>query len=335
VRSRTHSAATLTRPVCLVTGATGAIGPGVVNALADRFEIRTLTRRPPQPGFFGVPVTPFTGEVSDLTVVRRAAAGARVVVHLAARLHMVAPPASLRAEYERVNVEGTRAVVEAAGIEAVSRVVFLSSIAVYGGGSHLVQDEDSPTRPETLYGETKLAAERIVLGARAGDGGPLSTVLRSAAVYGPRVKGNYQRLLRALARRRFVPIGPGDNLRTLVFEDDLASATALAAQHSAAAGRIYNVSDGKLHALRDVIHAICVALGRPAPRLHLPTAPVRVALRAASVFDRRLPAMLDKYLEEVAVDASRIQRELGFRPHAGLLEGWTATVTALRRSDGL
>jgi 2-alkyl-3-oxoalkanoate reductase len=164
VRARTDSAATLTRPVCLVTGATGAIGPGVVNALADRFEIRTLTRRPPQPGLFGVPVTAFTGEVSDLAVVRRAAAGARVIVHLAARLHMVAPPASLRAEYERVNVEGTRAVIDAAGSEAVSRVVFLSSIAVYGG-SHLVQDEDSPTRPDTLYGETKLAAERIALGA--------------------------------------------------------------------------------------------------------------------------------------------------------------------------
>ena len=335
MRERTDPAATLTRPVCLVTGASGAIGPGVVNALADTFEIRTLTRRPPQPALFRVPVTPFIGDVSDPAVVSRAAEGARVIVHLAALLHIVAPPASLRAEYERVNIEGTRAVIQAARTEAVSRVVFLSTIAVYDYTSQPVLDEDSPTRPSTFYGETKLAAERIVLGARTGDGVPLSTVLRSAAVYGPRVKGNYQRLLRALARRRFVPIGPGDNLRTLVFEDDLASATALAARHSAAAGRIYNVSDGHLHALRDVIHAICVALGRPAPRLHLPIAPVRAALRAASVFDRRLPAVLEKYLEEVAVDASRIQRELGFRPHADLFEGWTATVAALRRSGGL
>jgi nucleoside-diphosphate-sugar epimerase len=335
VGARTDSAATLTRPVCLVTGATGAIGPGVVNALADTFEIRTLTRRPPEPALFDVPVTPFTGDVSDLAVVRRAAESASVIVHLAALLHIVAPPASLRAEYERINIEGTRAVIEAAGLEAVSRVVFLSTIGVYGYTSQPVLDEDSPTRPTTFYGETKLAAERIVLGARAGDGGALSTVLRSAAVYGPRVKGNYQRLLRALARHRFVPIGPGDNLRTLVFEDDLASATALAAQHAAAAGRIYNVSDGKLHALRDVIHAICVALGRPTPRLHVPIAPISAILRAASVLDRGLPAMLAKYLEEVAVDASRIQTELGFRPQVDLLGGWTATVAALRRSGDL
>src|SRR5206468_7099629 len=131
-------------------------------------------------------------------------------------------------------------VIEAARIEGVSRVVLLSTIAVYGSQPRGLLDEDFPTRPDTLYGESKVEAERIAIGARTGDGRPLSTVLRSAAVYGPRVKGNYQRLVRALARRRFVPIGPGDNLRTLVFEDDLASATVLAAQHAAAAGRIYN-----------------------------------------------------------------------------------------------
>jgi nucleoside-diphosphate-sugar epimerase len=171
-----------------------------VNALSDAFDVRTLTRRPPEPGLFRAPLTPITGDVTDVTVVRRAAEGARVIVHLAALLHVVAPPPSLRAEYERVNVGGTRAVMEAAQMAGVSRVVFLSTIAVYGHGSALVLDEESPTRPDTFYGETKLAAERVALDGRTGGGAPLSTVLRSAAVYGPRVKGNYQRLLRALAR---------------------------------------------------------------------------------------------------------------------------------------
>jgi nucleoside-diphosphate-sugar epimerase len=325
----------LARPVCLVTGATGAIGPGVVKALSDAFEISTLTRRPPEPGLFRAPLTAITGDVADVAVVRRAAEGAQVIVHLAALLHVVAPPPSLRAEYDRVNVGGTHAVIEAAQRAGVSRVVFLSSIAVYGEGSHLLIDEESPTRPDTFYGETKLAAERVALDGRTGGGAPLSTVLRSAAVYGPRVKGNYQRLLHALARHRFVPIGPGNNLRTLVFEDDLAAATALAAQHPSAAGRIYNVSDGTPHALRDVIDAICAALGRRPPRGYVPVAPVRALLRAASVLDRRLPGMLDKYLEEVAVDASRIQTELGFRPRADLVSGWTATVAELRRAGRL
>lgn len=323
------------RPVCVVTGATGAIGPGVVDALADTFEVRTLTRRPPQPHLFRAPVTSFTGDVSDVAAVRRAAEGARVIVHLAALLHVVDPPPAMRAEYERVNVGGTAAVIDAAKIQGVSRVVLLSTIAVYGHQPGVLLDEDSPTRPDTFYAETKLAAERVAVDARADDGHPLTTVLRAAAVYGPRVKGNYQRLVRALASHRFVPIGAGENLRTVVFEDDLAAATALAAGGNAAGGRIYNVSDGNPHALRDIIAAISAALGRRPPRWHVPIAPVRAAFRAAAVVDRRLPGMLNKYLEEVAVDASRIQTELGFRPKTGLVEGWNTTVAEMRRSGRL
>jgi len=325
----------VTRPVCLVTGATGAIGPGLVEALAPTFEIRTLSRRPAGPGLFHVPVTSFTGDISNIADVRRAAAGAQVIVHLAALLHIVDPPSTARPEYERVNVGGTAAVIEAARTERVSRVVFLSTIAVYGYHRRVLLDENSTPSPDTFYGETKLAAERLALDARRADGRPLSNVLRSAAVYGPRVKGNYSRLVHALARRRFVPIGLGDNLRTLVFEDDLAAATALAATHPAAAGRIYNVSDGTPHPLREIIAAICAALGRRPPRWHVPVAPVRAALHVASVVDRRLPTMLNKYLEEVAVDGSRIQRELGFRPATGLIDGWSATVAGMRRSGSL
>ena len=171
--------------------------------------------------------------------------------------------------------------------------------------------------------------------ARGGGGVPLTTILRLAAVYGPRVKGNYLRLVQALARRRFVPIGRGDNLRTVVFENDVAAAVSLAATRPGAAGRIYNVSDGNPHPLREIIAAICTALGRRPPRWHAPVAPVRLALGAASVIDRRLPAMLEKYLEEIAVDGSRIERELGFRAETGLIDGWRATVAEMRRTGAL
>ncbi|CAN5597558.1 NAD-dependent epimerase/dehydratase family protein [soil metagenome] len=322
----------MSRPLCLVTGATGAIGSGVVAALAGTHDVRVLSRRPAGPDLFRVPVTVFAGDVADVHALRCAARGADVIVHLAALLHIVDPPPALRAEYERVNVTGTAAVMEAATMEGVSRVVLMSTVAVYGSRERMLLDEDSPPRPETFYGETKLAAERIALEARRDDGSLLATVLRSAAVYGPRVKGNYQRLVQALARRRFVPIGPGDNLRTLIFEEDLASAAALAAVHPAAAGRIYNVSDGRSHPLREIIAAICEALGRRPPRWHAPVGPVRAALRAAALIDRRLPRLLDKYLEEIAVDGSRIQAELGFRPAFGLADGWRATIAEMRRA---
>ena len=86
-----------------------------------------------------------------------------------------------------------------------------------------IANEDTTPRPRSLYGETKLKAEAAVLAHPGG------IVLRMAAVYGPRVKANYARLVRALARHRYVSIGPGDNKRTLIFEEDVAEAAAIVA----------------------------------------------------------------------------------------------------------
>lgn len=324
-------------PVCLVTGATGAIGPRVVDALGRTFEIRTFSRHAPPSGMFSIPVSAVVGDVADPIAVRTAIRGAAVVIHLASLLHVSNPSRHLQAEYTRVNVNGTAAVVDAARDEGVSRVVMVSTIAVYGQGRPGQEwlDEDSPAAPDSPYAETKLAAERMALAARSLDGYPLCTVLRSAAVYGPRVKGNYRRLVRALARRRFVAVGPGTNRRTVIFDADLASAVGLAAVHPSAAGRLYNVSDGTTHTLREIVDAICAALGRRPPRWHLPIAPVRLALGLAALLNRALPRMLDKYLEDLPVRASRIQEDLGFRPRVDLHRGWALTVEEMRRRGDL
>ena len=324
----------MTRPICLVTGATGAVGPAVVRALAAGREIRTLSRRPPAAGLFDTTVTSFIGDVSDKNAVRQAARGTDVIVHLAALLHVTNPPPERRAEYERVNVGGTAAVLDAAKTEGVGRVVFVSTIAVYGRSAGGMLDETSPARPDSFYGETKLAAEGLALDARRGDGSPLATVLRPAAVYGTRVKGNYERLVRAIACRRFVPVGPGANRRTLVFEEDLASAIALAATHADAAGRIYNVTDGGTHRMREIIAEIRAALGRGVLRWHVPVAPVRAALAIGGIVKPGLPHALDTYLEDVAVKGERIGDELGFRPLVGLAEGWSRAIAGMRQ-DGL
>lgn len=322
----------MTRPVCLVTGATGSIGPAVVAALSRTHDVRTLSRHPPAANLFDAPVAVFTGDVADFGDVQRAARGADAIVHLAALLHVVAPAASMRAEYERINVAGTATVVRAAVAERVARVVMLSTIAVYGDTAGQVVDESSTPRPDTLYGETKLAAEQVALAARRADGLPLSTVLRSAAVYGPRVKGNYQRLVQAIDRGRFIAVGPGMSRRTIVFEEDLASAIALAVSHEAAPGRTFNVSDGHFHELREIIGAIAAAVDRPSPRWQLPVAPARAAATVAGWFDRRIPHMLDKYLEDTAVAAVRIQRELGFSPAFDVRRGWSVTIDRMRQA---
>ncbi len=305
------------------------------------------------------------GDVTDQLAVQSAMQGVDAVVHMAALLHIVNPPPELREKYERVNIGGTATVVEAAIKAGVKRVVLFSTIAVYGPSDGCVLNEMSPTHPDTFYAQTKCAAEQIVLNARGADGQPLGTVLRLGAVYGSRIKGNYERLTRALAgnlggnlgtRSRipgnsghvprlpwrvphfpFIPVGNGLNRRTLVYDKDVGRAAVLAVSHPAAAGRVFNVTDGGFHTLNEIIESICAALGRKPPRLSLPVGPIRALIglieKGSHAIGTKPPvtkAIIDKYTEDIAVDGSLIQKELGFVAQYDLKAGWEETIREMQ-----
>jgi nucleoside-diphosphate-sugar epimerase len=330
-------------PHILVTGATGAVGPRVVASLVEAgCGIRTISLDPPPAGLWPEGVETHIGDITNPSAVHAAMQGIDAVIHLAALLHIVNPPPSLQAEYERINVGGTAAVAEAARQAGVGRLVLFSTIAVYGDPAGGILTEDSPTCPNSFYAETKLAAERIVLAAKRADSGPMGTVLRLGAVYGSRIKGNYRRLLIALARGRFVPVGPGSNRRTLVYDKDVGRAAMLAAVHPDAAGRIFNVTDGRIHTMETIIGGICGALGRMPPRLALPMRPTRrlagILEDGARVFGLESPiarATVDKYTEDVAVDGCRFCTRLGFVPRYDLAAGWRETVAEMRQTGDL
>jgi nucleoside-diphosphate-sugar epimerase len=194
----------------LITGATGAVGPLIVNAFhAAGYLIRTLSIDPPPVGIWPDDAEARIGDVTDPLAVQTAMQGVDSVIHLAALLHIVNPPPALQEKYERINVGGTATVVAAAIQAGVRRVVLFSTIAVYGQSDGRILTEDTPPDPDTFYARTKLAAERVVLEAKGVDGGQIGAVLRLGAVYGSRIKGNYQRLVRSLARGRFIPVGNG------------------------------------------------------------------------------------------------------------------------------
>jgi UDP-glucose 4-epimerase len=325
----------------LITGATGAVGPRVVHALDQAgFRIRTFSVDAPQSGMFPPNVEVLLGDVTDKAALQAAMPGVDAVVHLAALLHIVNPPPEMREKYERVNVGGTATLVEAAIEADVKRVVLFSTIAVYGVSPGSILNEQSAAQPDTFYAETKLAAEQIVLQAKRKDGQPLGCVLRLGAVYGSRIKGNYDRLTNALVRHRFIPIGSGLNRRTLVYDKDAGQAAVLAVSHPAAAGRVFNVTDGEFHTLNEIIISICAALGRRPPRLSLPLGASYIIAgaieKAGGAVGLKLPALratIDKYTEDIAVEGSLIQKELGFLPQYNLKAGWEETVREMRKNS--
>jgi nucleoside-diphosphate-sugar epimerase len=131
----------------------------------------------------------------------------------------------------------------------------------------------------------------------------------------------------------FIPVGNGLNRRTLIYDKDVGRAAALAVSHPAAAGRVFNVTDAGFHTLNEIIESICAALGRKPPRLSLPAGPTRTLI---SLIEKGSHAMglkppvtreiIDKYTEDIAVDGSLIQKELGFMPQYDLKAGWEETI---------
>lgn len=320
----------------LVTGATGALGPAVVAALdAAGAEVHALVRREVVvPGATVV----HRADLHDSARLEAALKGMQAVVHLAALLHITDPPAELEASYRRINDEGTARLVEASRRAGVTSFVYASTIAVYGPSAPGAGPwtEADACHPDTAYARSKRAGEAHVLAARGVDGGPTGVVLRLGAVYGAGVKGNYRRLLEHLARGRYIHIGPGRNRRSLVHEADVAQAVWLALTHPAARGQVFNVTDGRVHEMREIVAAMSAALGKSAPRLRMPLPVARLGVGtlewAARTAGRPAPVtsrMLDKLLEDVAVSGDRIADVLGFRPRFDLWSGWREVVARM------
>jgi len=327
----------------LVTGATGALGPRIVEALNQiGYGIRVLALDPPEALSFPDSTEVILGDVTDEEKVLSSISDVEIVIHMASVLHRTNSTSNLQSLYEHVNVGGTASVIKAAVNAGVKRVVLFSTIAVYGKTEGEILNEDSAVFPNTYYAKTKLAAEKILLNARRAGGQPLGTVLRLGAVYGSRVKGNYQRLVHALSHKRFIPIGRGVNRRTLVYDKDVAMAAVIAMQHPVAAGKIYNITDGQFHSVSEIIKAICRALGRNPPKFFLPLGPVKIATNLADgiaglarLSSPGIKDSLSKYCEDIAVDGSRIMQELGYRPEYDIWEGWKETIQEMREKGYL
>ena len=307
----------------LVTGANGILGRLLIDQLVgEGVRARAYVRSAVSSAGFPAEVETVEGDIRDAGAVRRAADGVDAIFHLAAVVHAAGPDERPLSDYVQINVGGTENVVAAAS-RARARVVYVSTINVYGPGQGRVLDETTACRPEGAYAVTKREAETVVerLGERA-------TILRLASVFGRSMKGNYPRLVRAIQRGTFVRPGSGLARKTVVYETDVARAATIAASSAAAGGQVYNVTDGLVHTIDEIIDAIAGAAGVGPPRLRIPAVWARSAAQGVDIAMRligqraRARASVEKYLEDIAVSGEKIQRQLGFKSTVDLRRGW-------------
>lgn len=305
-----------TAGTALVTGATGFLGRHVARDLmAHGWRVRGLAR--PGSGALepGVEPAPAAG-LDDRDALRRACAGVDAVVHLAARVHVMRETsADPLGDFRRVNVEGTRAVAEAAADQAVRAVVLASSVKAVGesSGGGCWTEAVSPA-PQDPYGVSKLEAERV-LREVAEARGLHAPVLRLPLVYGPGVKGNFIRMFRLVDRGVPLPLGSVRNRRSLAFAGNVAAAVRAVIAAPAAARETFFVSDGFDFSTPELVRAIARALGRPARLVPVPEGAFRLAGRLGDRLGAPLTtAAVDRLLGSLCVDTGHLRAVTGWAP---------------------
>lgn len=324
-----------------VTGGTGFVGGRLVDALLDGgHKVRALVRDPAKSPLQHRPgVELVRGDLGQPGGLEEAVAGADVAFHCAGLVGDWLRPE----DANRINVEGTRAILSACAAAGVGRVVYLSSLSVYGLGQHRGTDESAPLRYSgDAYIDSKIDAERMVR-VCIDRAGPEVVVLRPGFIYGPGDRLFLPKLLDALARRQFVSVGDGSKLLNLSYVDDVAAAMLLAATVPAAAGQAYNLTDGTETSLRDFVEFLCRQLGIPAPTKRIPPPVAFAACYAAEGLARARKAKQAPRLSRGRMrflyynqhySGEKAQRELGYRPRFTYREGMTPTL-AWYREQGL
>jgi nucleoside-diphosphate-sugar epimerase len=293
-----------------VTGAKGFIGSALARRLAgDGHDV--------------VPIDLPETDVTDAAAVERAIAGCDLVVHTAA----IVDDDGRMEDFVRVNVGGTRNVLDAAEKAGVERVVHLSSVAVFGYDFTRDIGEDSP--PRTVgnpYIDTKAAGERLARSRGA-------TVVRPGDVYGPGSMPWVIRPLRAIASGQMVLPGKGEGIVTAVYVDDLVDCIVRALTHPDAAGQVFTCWDGNPVTARDFFAHHASWTGKKVRTAPRPLVWLGAAISELAGRDVRRASLM--FLSRKAVYPNARAREvLGWEPRVPIAEGM-ARSEAWARSEGL
>jgi 2-alkyl-3-oxoalkanoate reductase len=313
----------------LVTGATGLVGSHVVErGLRDGWRVRALVRSPAAAqdlADLGAELA--IGDLGDVASLTAAAAGATVIVHCAAKVGDWGPVD----DYRRINVDGVRALIDAAVQGGrLRRFVHLSSLGVYPARDHYGTDEDTPPSAHGIdgYTLTKVEAEQLVLD-RARQGLP-AVALRPGFIYGPRDRTILPRLWDRLRSGQFAYLGSPDKVMNNTYVGNLVDAVFLAIQRDDVLGRVYNITDGRLVTKREFIETIAAVAGAKPPTGVVPLWLARTLARVLEFVYKVLgkqeaPLLSSARIKFLGLNLDygidRARRELGYSPRVDFQDG--------------
>jgi nucleoside-diphosphate-sugar epimerase len=312
------------KELILILGGSGFVGSRLTPLLQEQgwpVRIGDIRRSEVFPGLWT------ECDVTSQESLRKAVANAAIIINLAAEHRDDVRPLS---RYHEVNVGGARQACQAARDAGIQKIVFTSSVAVYGFQPRPV-DEDGPFDPFNAYGKTKLEAEGVYRAWAAEDPARTLVIIRPTVVFGEGNRGNVYNLLHQIASGKFLMVGAGKNVKSMAYVGNVAAFLA----HTLSMGpgvHILNYVDGPDMNTISLVDHVRKCLGRngSTPRIpkafamfggHLLDVVARLSGRTFPISAIRVR----KFCESTQFRAERVAGT-GFVPPFSLSEGLARTI---------
>lgn len=303
----------------LITGASGFVGTHLFQEMRKRgLPVRGVSRQK-RPGLVTIPSY---GPEVDWTAYL---AGVDVIVHLAARVHVMRETAKdPLAEFRAANVGATLNLARQAARAGVRRFIFVSTIKVNGESTEAGKPftADDPPNPQDSYAISKAEAE-AALKALGAESGMEVVIIRPPLVYGPGVGGNFRSLIN-WASRGVPSIFSGiDNKRSLIFVGNLCDLIITVLAHPKAADQTFLVCDGPAVSTHELLMGITAAYGNKCRSIKI-SGPV---LQVASVITLQ-QSKVRRLLENLEIDDHATRQHLSWNPAYTTEAAISATASA-------
>ena len=314
----------------LVTGANGFIGCNFCTTLKEKGYFVRVAVRNNLHVISGVDEYIQVGNINELTDWQQALVGVDMVIHLAARVHIINDPAVNPVEaFRKVNVFGTERLARIAAKAGVRRFIFISSVKVNGEGSQVAYTEKDIPAPQDAYGVSKMEAEQVLTSV-ADETGLQVVVLRLPLVYGVGVKANFKSLIKFASSGLPLPFKSISNRRSFLYIGNLVDAITTCINHPLAAGETFLVSDGQDVSTPELIKMITGAVNKKVVLFYLHPGILKVLCKIVGKAEE-----LEKLTGSLIVDSSKIRNLLGWKAPFTLEEGIKETIKGVEIASAL
>ena len=246
-------------------GASGFVGTRLLQLLGEEKEKYSLKNIDLQPSHFFNDVT-VIGDVREQEQMDSELAGADVVVLLAAQHRDDVTPTSL---YYDTNVGGMEKTLRAMEKNGVKRIVFFSSVAVYGLNKKN-PTEEHPADPFNHYGKSKWQAEQVLQEWYKTHPDWNINIIRPTVIFGERNRGNVYNLLKQIQSGKFLMVGKGDNRKSMAYVGNIVAFVKFMIDEKTTGYNVFNYIDKPDFTMNDLVAHVQTVLNKHIPSTHFP-----------------------------------------------------------------